>query len=60
MSLTDAVGDDLLAQLSNHLLVDGYDFILDLDRSRGPPWSTCGPGRATSICSPSSPRTPSG
>jgi L-lysine 6-transaminase len=35
MSLTDAVGDDLLAQLSNHLLVDGYDFILDLDRSRG-------------------------
>ena len=26
---------DLLAELSQHLLVDGYDFILDLDRSRG-------------------------
>ena len=25
----------LLAQLSRHLLVDGYDFVLDLDRSHG-------------------------
>ncbi len=35
MSLVDAVDDDLLAQLSNHLLVDGYDFVLDLDASHG-------------------------
>lgn len=35
MSLVDAVGDDLLAQLSDHLLVDGYDFVLDLDASHG-------------------------
>jgi L-lysine 6-transaminase len=35
-AVATAVGpDELLAELSRHLLVDGYDLVLDLDRSRG-------------------------
>jgi L-lysine 6-transaminase len=33
--MTTTMPKDLLERLSNHLLVDGYDFILDLDESRG-------------------------
>ncbi|MFP4148574.1 MAG: L-lysine 6-transaminase [Nitriliruptoraceae bacterium] len=33
--MTTTTPPDLLERLSNHLLVDGYDFILDLDASQG-------------------------
>lgn len=33
--MTTTTPPDLLERLSSHLLVDGYDFILDLDASRG-------------------------
>ncbi len=35
MRRAGTVGDEVLDRLSEHLLVDGYDFVLDLDASHG-------------------------
>ena len=51
-----AAAADVHARLARHLLVDGFDLVLDLERSHGSWLVDARDGTDTSTCSRSSPR----